>query len=53
MTDRGREVFGRAAPVHLAGIDRYFTGNITVDEANQMAESLGRVIDGLGAELSG
>ena len=50
MTDHGRDVLSRAAPVHLAGIDRYFTGNITVEEANQMAESLGRVIDGLETE---
>ena len=48
MTDHGRDVFRRAAPVHLAGIDRYFASNITTEEASDMAESLHRVLDGLG-----
>jgi DNA-binding MarR family transcriptional regulator len=50
MTDHGRDVFRRAAPVHLAGIDRYFTGNITIGEAKDMAESLGRVLEGVATE---
>ena len=50
VTEHGREVFRRAAPVHLAGIDRYFTSNITTDEAGDMAESLRRVLDGLATQ---
>ena len=53
MTDHGRDVFRRAAPVHLAGIDRYFAGNITTQEAIEMVESFGRVLDGLATEPPG
>ena len=53
MTDHGLDTFRRAAPVHLAGIDRYFTGNITTEEANEMVESFGRVLDGLVTEPQG
>jgi DNA-binding MarR family transcriptional regulator len=49
MTDHGGDVFRRAAPVHLAGIDRYFTSNITTEEASDVAESFQRVLDGLGS----
>jgi DNA-binding MarR family transcriptional regulator len=50
MTDHGRDVFHRAAPVHLAGIDRYFAGNITSREAGEMSGSLGRILDGLATD---
>lgn len=53
MTDHGRDVFRRAAPVHLAGIDRYFASNITSEEAIHLTESLRRVLDGLASESPG
>ena len=48
MTPAGREVFARAAPLHLAGIRRLFTDHLTDDEARVMLEALRRVIGGVG-----
>lgn len=50
VTEHGRDVFRRAAPVHLAGIDRYFTSNITAAQAKDMSESLGSILAGLAAD---
>lgn len=43
LTDEGRRVLRRAAPVHLRGIQEHFASQIADDEARVLADALGRV----------
>lgn len=43
LTDQGRRVFRRAAPIHLRGIQQHFGSRLTVDEARTLQEILGKV----------
>jgi DNA-binding MarR family transcriptional regulator len=47
MTDRGREAFSRAAPVHLAGIDQHFARLIDAREATVIGEVMERILAAL------
>lgn len=53
MTGPGRDVFARAAPVHLAGIRRLFTDHLTHEEARVMRDALQRVLGALGDGVAG
>lgn len=44
MTEAGRDAFDRAAPLHLAGIERHFGRRITDAEAAAMAGAFERVL---------
>jgi DNA-binding MarR family transcriptional regulator len=43
LTDEGRRVLRRAAPVHLRGIQEHFASHLDDDEVRVVAEVLGRV----------
>ncbi len=53
MTGPGRDVFARAAPVHLGGIRRLFTDHLTDEEARVMRDALRRVLRELGDGVAG
>jgi DNA-binding MarR family transcriptional regulator len=44
-TSAGRERFARAAPLHLSGIRRRFMDHITLEEGEQIAAALNRVLE--------
>ncbi|MCJ7726788.1 MAG: MarR family transcriptional regulator [Acidimicrobiia bacterium] len=50
MTPEGSALFGRAAPVHLAGIRRHFTDHLGDAEAAAMLAALGRVVEPSGGD---
>lgn len=52
LTDAGRELFERAAPIHLAGVERYFLAHLTGEQAGVLAAALARVARAA-AEASG
>lgn len=43
LTDRGRRVFRRAAPVHLRGVQEHFGANLTPAEARMLQDILAKV----------
>jgi DNA-binding MarR family transcriptional regulator len=43
LTDEGRRVLRRAAPVHLRGIQEHFAGKLDDHEVRVLADALGRV----------
>jgi len=45
LTDQGRDKLREAAPVHMAGIERHFTGLISSSEAGQLDSILRPVLD--------
>jgi DNA-binding MarR family transcriptional regulator len=45
ITDEGRKALRRAAPIYLAGIEKYFTRHLTEHEQRVIARGLQRVID--------
>jgi DNA-binding MarR family transcriptional regulator len=47
ITDSGRDLFKQAGRLHLAGIDRLFTGRIDETEASVLAETFRRIIAAL------
>ncbi|HYY80191.1 MAG TPA: MarR family transcriptional regulator [Actinomycetes bacterium] len=44
LTDHGRAVLRRAAPVHLRGIQEHFGRHVGEDEARALSGALGRVV---------
>ena len=44
VTPKGRQRFDRAAPVYLAGIERWFASALTNDELRQIRDVLERVL---------
>ena len=50
VTDKGREVLERAAPIHMAKVDKYFHAPLTDEEIDVLARAMGKVLRGLGAE---
>src|ERR671931_935674 len=52
ITRRGRAALRRAAPVYLAGIERYFTRHLTQREKQTLTAALGRVIAALQPPLT-
>ncbi len=49
LTESGIEAFRTAANVHMAGIERYFTKQLTEDEAEAIAETLERILRDVGS----
>jgi DNA-binding MarR family transcriptional regulator len=49
LTERGRESFRRAANIHMAGIEKYFTDRLTEDEAEVVADVLERILRDVGS----
>jgi DNA-binding MarR family transcriptional regulator len=49
LTDQGRSVLRRAAPVHLRGIQQHFARHLDDQEARWLAEALDRVAAGRAA----
>jgi DNA-binding MarR family transcriptional regulator len=47
LTREGREALAAAAPVHLEGIERHFTGHLTPEETAALRTALGRIADRL------
>ncbi len=45
LTDQGRERLREASPIHVAGIERHFTGLMSSDEAEQLHSILTPVLD--------
>jgi len=48
LTDEGREMIEHAAPIHVAGVRRYFLDQLSADELQTVATAFARVDDGLG-----
>ncbi len=49
LTESGMEAFHTAAAVHVAGIERYFTSQLTEDEAEVIADTLERILRDVGS----
>lgn len=47
MTDAGARALRRAAPFHLAGIERAFSSRLTAKDTDAVAAAMQRVLDGL------
>ncbi|MDN3358559.1 MarR family transcriptional regulator [Actinomadura sp. DC4] len=45
LTDKGRERFRAAAPVHLDSIERHFSTHLSEHDADVLASALGRVLE--------
>lgn len=45
LTPTGRATLRRAAPGHLAGIQRHFAAHLTDEEARVITEALGRILE--------
>ena len=52
ITDRGREVFRKAAPVSLREVEERFSCHVDAEEAEVMRRVLGRIIRAAGDEPS-
>jgi DNA-binding MarR family transcriptional regulator len=52
LTPTGRELFRRAVPLHLAGVERHFLAHLKPNERAVLEEALGRVV-AAAAPLSG
>ncbi len=44
LTDEGRAAFAAAAPVHLRGVERHFTGLLSDAEARTLARVMRRIV---------
>ena len=44
LTEKGRQALRRAAPVYLAGIDRYFNQHLSPSQRRSIARALDRVV---------
>lgn len=47
MTDDGRAVFRKSAPIHRRGIEEHFLDQLTAEELSVMGSAMKRVLDGL------
>jgi DNA-binding MarR family transcriptional regulator len=45
LTDRGRAVQKKAAPVHLSGVDEHFLSHLTAAEKKALTSALTKVLD--------
>ena len=52
ISDRGRDRFRAAAPVHLRGIEEHFTGHLTDQEVRTLRKALLRVLEASGQPAS-
>jgi DNA-binding MarR family transcriptional regulator len=52
ITRQGRAALRRAAPVYLAGIERYFTRHLSQREKQTLTTALGKVIGALQPPLT-
>ena len=48
VTDKGREVLERAAPIHMAKVDEYFHAHLSDEEIDVLARAMAKVLRGLG-----
>jgi DNA-binding MarR family transcriptional regulator len=51
ITDKGREVLERAAPIHMAKVEEYFQRHLSEEEVEVLARAMGKVLRGLGADV--
>jgi len=51
VTDKGREAFDRALPVHVAKVDAYFHSLLTEEELDVLTRAMVKILRGLGADV--
>ena len=51
LTERGREAFDRALPVHVAKVHEYFHVHLTDEELEVLIRAMGKVLRGLGGDV--
>jgi DNA-binding MarR family transcriptional regulator len=51
LTDKGREAFERALPVHVAKVHAYFHQHLTDEEIDVLIRVMGKVLRGLDADV--
>ena len=52
LTDKGRELFERAGPIHVAGVRRHFLGHLSEADQEALGAALDKILEALPAHLA-
>ncbi|HET6519872.1 MAG TPA: hypothetical protein VFG47_08625, partial [Geminicoccaceae bacterium] len=51
LTDKGREAFERALPLHMAKVGAYFEAHLTAEEIEVLIRAMSKVLRGIEADV--
>ena len=51
ITDKGREAFERALPIHVANVEKYFRQHLDEEELEVLTRAMAKILRGLDADV--